>query len=187
MWNTWDGRDQAGSGCSACSTIWGRPAGSASHRRLHCNDDRAEVLCVHTHLCIHLQDVILVLMRATPFQDTARRIANTMSFQAMSVRSEEVRSHGWWKNVVQNGAWGNAGVGRVGPPDRESIPGIAKLFGTTEDEVAFMIAADWYGVSDRDTDLSARAQKLGPVLDELTDDDMELVELLVDRLRPRAA
>jgi len=71
----------------------------------------------------------------------------------------------------------------TGPPDREALPGIAKLFGTTTDQVAAMIAADWYGVHP-DTDISARALRLGPTLDQLAESDAELVERLAQRLVP---
>lgn len=99
----------------------------------------------------------------------------------MSVECDRARSHGWWKNAVEYGAWKGPGTNRVGPPDRDAIPGIAKLFGTSEEQVAAMIAADWYGVHPN-ADISARALRLSPVLDQLTEGDAEIVEALARRL-----
>ncbi len=47
-----------------------------------------------------------------------------------------------------------------------------------------MIAADWYGVR-RDVQLSPIAQRLGPALDALDDDEVALIEDLVRRLAAR--
>jgi hypothetical protein len=120
-------------------------------------------------------------MTPTPFQETAQQIARNKSYVVMSADSGEARSHGWWKNLVEKGAWGSAGAGRVGPPDDKAIAGIAKLFGTSEEQVAAMIAADWYGVHG-DADLSPRVQRLAPALDNLDQHDFDLVESLIDRL-----
>ncbi|MCO5994767.1 hypothetical protein [Actinoallomurus rhizosphaericola] len=121
-------------------------------------------------------------MSSSPFRDTARKIARNKDYYSMAWESDRARSHGWWKNLIEYGAWqGPPGGGRVGPPDPEALDGIAKLFGTTTERVSAMIAADWYGVRP-DTDLSARVLSLGPVLDRLTDSDAELVEDLARRL-----
>src|SRR2546429_7152870 len=101
----------------------------------------------------------------------------------MSVDSERARSHAWWKNLVDHGAWGGYS-GRVAPPDREALPGIAKLFGTTEEQGAAMVAADWYGVVP-DAPPSARVTRLAPPLDALDADDAEIVSKLVQRLSPQ--
>lgn len=97
----------------------------------------------------------------------------------MQVNSDHARSHGWWRNLVENGPWG--GASRVGPPGPETLAGIAKLFGTTPEQVAVMIAADWYAVH-RDTEVSPRVLRLGPILDHLDGADAALVEMLVHRL-----
>jgi hypothetical protein len=110
----------------------------------------------------------------------ARTLARQMDYVTMSVMCERARSHAWWKNLVEHGAWGGFS-GRVGPPDPEALAGIAKLFGTTEEQVAAMIAADWYGVHP-DTEVSTRALALGPLLDQLSEPDLDLVEALVRRL-----
>jgi hypothetical protein len=104
-----------------------------------------------------------------------------MDFLDMSVGSDRARSHGWWRNIVEWGAWNGPGSGRVGPPDPEALPGIAKLFQTTEEQVAAMVAADWYGVHP-DTEASARALSLSPTLDKLDEADADLLETLARRL-----
>lgn len=120
-------------------------------------------------------------MSKYPFRDTARDIARTKDYITMSVESDRARSHGWWRNVVEHGPWRGPGSSRVGPPDPEALPGIAKLFGTTPSQVAVMVAADWYGVYP-DTDISGRTLQLGPILDSLNEKDARLVEAVARRL-----
>jgi hypothetical protein len=120
-------------------------------------------------------------MSETPFRDQAEKIARRKDYVAMSYESDRARSHGWWKNLVEYGAWKGPGSTRVGPPDPEALEGIAKLFGTTIDRVAAMVAADWYEVYP-DAEISARALSLGPTIDLLSETDAELVEALVHRL-----
>ena len=72
-------------------------------------------------------------------------------------------------------------TGRVGPPDREALGGIAKLFGTSPERVAEMVAADWYGVR-TEIDVSDRVLNLSHILDALSDDDAKLVESIARRL-----
>lgn len=120
-------------------------------------------------------------MTITPFRDTAQEIAKRMDYISMSVEGGRARSHGWWRNLVEHGPWRGPGATRVGPPDPEALPGIAKLFGTSPDQVAKMVAADWYGVQ-QDEAVSAQALRLGPVLDRLSDSDADLLEALVRRL-----
>jgi hypothetical protein len=117
----------------------------------------------------------------TPFRDTAKKIATKKTYQAMSVEGGEARSHGWWKNLVDHGAWQGPAGTRVGPPTPEALDGIAKLFGTTPEQVAIMIAADWYGVHPNG-DMSARVLNLSPIIDELTGADAEMIESLARRL-----
>lgn len=99
----------------------------------------------------------------------------------MSVEADRARSHSWLKNMAENGAWGNAGSGRVGPPTPSEFDGLAKLLGTTADQVAAMVCADFYGI-DTDTGYSARVMRLAPLVDDLADDDLALVDTLVQRL-----
>jgi hypothetical protein len=120
-------------------------------------------------------------MNTTPFRDTAKTISKKKDYLTMSVECERARSHGWWKNLVEHGAWQGPGNNRVGPPDPDALPGIAKLFGTTREQVAAMIAADWYGVYP-ESDVSARALRLSPALDDMTESDAALFEALAQRL-----
>lgn len=99
----------------------------------------------------------------------------------MSVAADQARSHSWLKNMAEQGAWGSAGSGRVGPPTPDQFPGLAKLLGTTKEAVAAMVAADFYGI-DTGEGHSARVQRMAPMIDSLTDDDGNLVEGLVGRL-----
>lgn len=99
----------------------------------------------------------------------------------MSDESDRARSHGWWKNLVDYGPWDGPGSIRVGPPDPDAVGGIAKLFGTSEQRVAEMIAADWYGVQP-ESDVSNRVLRLAPTLDQLSESDLDLVTKLMGRL-----
>lgn len=118
-------------------------------------------------------------MKDKPFWATATIVASRMDYVSMQVNSDGARSHGWWRNLVENGPWG--GKSRVGPPGPEALPGIAKLFSTTPEQVAVMIAADWYGVH-RDTAVSPRMLRLAPMIDRLDDADAGFVEMLAHRL-----
>jgi len=120
-------------------------------------------------------------MPTTPFKDIAKRIGRLKDYQTMSHESDRARSHGWWKNLVEHGAWGGRNGNRVGPPTPETLPGIAKLFGTTVEQVSAMVAADWYGVYP-DADVSPRALALSPTLDRMGESDAALLETLAKRL-----
>jgi hypothetical protein len=100
----------------------------------------------------------------------------------MDAESGRARSHGWWRRLVEHGPWGvGYSTGRVGPPDREALDGIAKLFGTSPTRVAEMVAADWYDVR-TEMEVSDRVLNLSHVLDALSDEDAKLVELVARRL-----
>jgi hypothetical protein len=83
--------------------------------------------------------------------------------------------------VVEYGAWKGPSTVRVGPPTPEALTGIAKLFGTSTDQVAAMIATDWYGV-DPNGAVSPRVLRLGPTLEALKESDADLIEALARRL-----
>jgi hypothetical protein len=134
-------------------------------------------------------------MSTTPFRDLVQSMieANRGDYVALQYGCDSARSHSWWRNVDRYGAWGAivspgytgspARATRVGPPKPDEIPGIARLFNTTEDQVRRMIAADWYGVPIKnDPRTSALVRRLGPVLDQLDRDDVALIELLLSRL-----
>jgi len=99
----------------------------------------------------------------------------------MSVECGRVRSHGWWRNLVEHGAWGGPGQTRVSPPAPETFEGIARLFGTSVEQVKAMIAADWYGVESNEG-VPARVLRMSPLLDSLDESDAEMVEKLTRRL-----
>jgi hypothetical protein len=120
-------------------------------------------------------------MSDTPFRETASKIARSKDYITMSVESDRARSHGWWRNVIEYGAWHGPGSTRVGPPDPEALAGIAKLFGTSTKQVATMVAADWYDVHP-DTEISSRTLRLGPAFDRLDESDAQIVETLIRRL-----
>jgi hypothetical protein len=120
-------------------------------------------------------------MADTPFRDTASTIHRSKDYLTMSVECGRARSHTWWKRLVEYGPWQSRGYGRVGPPDLEALDGIASLFGTTTDQVAAMVAADWYGVHP-ETNVLTRMLRLSPVLDALDEDDAKLVEAVARRL-----
>jgi hypothetical protein len=120
-------------------------------------------------------------MTDTPFRDTAKALAERMDYVAMQVGCDKARSHSWWRNVVEHGPW-KGQQGRTAPPTPDEWAGIAKLFGTTEDQVCAMIAADWFGVQPG-TEASARVMKLAPLIDELTEKEAEAVGVIVRSMR----
>ncbi|BBH16806.1 hypothetical protein Back2_10930 [Nocardioides baekrokdamisoli] len=121
-------------------------------------------------------------MTATPLQDSLKKVrASGKDWIEMSVDADRVRSHSWLKNMAERGAWGSAGAGRVGPPTPDDFGGLAKLLGTSREQVASMVCADFYGV-DTGSGYSATVQRLAPTIDELDLDDVVLVEKLIARL-----
>jgi hypothetical protein len=101
----------------------------------------------------------------------------------MQVDCDDARSHTWWKRLVEDGAWGSRpGVGRVGPPEPDTLGPIANLFGTTPERVAEMIATDWYGVHN-ETQVSNRVQNMSHLLDALGEEDAKLIETIARRLQ----
>jgi hypothetical protein len=151
--------------------------GLAQDLRCQSRGSRVELqdLVVHHNLCAACK------YAQHTFQDAARDVARRNGQDArMQVESRGARSHAWWRNLVKYGAWDPPGS-RVGPPTPEAIPGIATLFNTTEEQVAAMIAADWYGVQPR-SDLSTQAQKIAARLNTLEQEDLDLLDDLVRRL-----
>jgi hypothetical protein len=59
----------------------------------------------------------------------------------MSVECNRARSHGWWNDLVEYGAWHGPGATGVGPPDPEALDGIATLFGTSVEQVGDLVEA----------------------------------------------
>jgi hypothetical protein len=121
-------------------------------------------------------------MTSTPLQDSLRQIHRSgKDWVTMSVEADRARSHSWLKNMAEQGAWGDAGAGRVGPPTPDQFRGLAKLLGTTPDQVAAMVCTDFYGL-DTGAGYSARVQRLAPAMDGLAESDAALVESLINRL-----
>jgi hypothetical protein len=118
----------------------------------------------------------------TPFRDTATALRDSKGYLRMQVECDDARSHTWWKRLVEDGPWGSRpGVGRVGPPEPDTLGPIANLFGTTPERVAEMIAADWYGVRP-ENGVSNHTRNLSYLLDALEDDDVSLLETIARRL-----
>lgn len=101
----------------------------------------------------------------------------------MSVECDRVRSHSWWRNLVEYGAWSGPNA-RVGPPTPDEFDGIAKLFRTTREQVAAMIAADWYGIQP-DERFSTRVMNLAPLLDQLTEEQADALSVIIQAMAPR--
>src|SRR5580693_3377266 len=121
-------------------------------------------------------------MTETPFREIAAALARNKGYLRMQIECDEVRSHTWWKRLVEDGPWGGRhGYGRVTPPERDIIEPSAKMFGTTSERVAEMIAADWYGVSS-EVGVSDRTRNLSHLLDALNEDDASLIEAIARRL-----
>lgn len=122
-------------------------------------------------------------MTKSPFRDSLKKLHSAgKDWQAMSYESNKARSHSWFRNMVEYGAWGMTTNGaRVGPPTPDEFKGLAKLLGTTPDQIASMVVADFYGVDTGDG-FSARMQRLSPIIDGLAEDDAELIEKTARRL-----
>ncbi|MEV1245717.1 hypothetical protein [Nonomuraea sp. NPDC049750] len=119
---------------------------------------------------------------ATPFRDKVLRLRQDgLSYVDMHRESLGVRSDSWWNAIALHGAWGGGPSARVGPPAPEVFDGIAHLFKVTREEVQAMIAADWYGTHSQQQ-TSAAVQRLQAPLNQLSDEDLNLVESLVRRL-----
>ncbi|MET7304986.1 hypothetical protein [Embleya sp. NPDC005575] len=119
-------------------------------------------------------------MTDSPFRDTTKALAQRMDYIAMQVGCDRARSHSWWRNVVEYGPW-KGSQGRTGPPTPDEWDGIAKLFGTTRDQVRAMIAADWFGIQPG-TEVSARVMKLAPLVDKLTEKEAEALAVVVQSM-----
>ena len=132
-------------------------------------------------MCGNCCSSIVLHMSLTPFTDRAKKIAKAMGYKAMQERSDYARSDSWWNNLVNHGPWKGSGESRVFPPSVETIPGIAKLFESTEAEVRAMIAADWYGV-DSDAVMTHRVLKFASAIDTLDEADARLILELIPRL-----
>lgn len=119
---------------------------------------------------------------STPFTDKAREIARTTTYAEMSRRSNGALSHEWWRRLAAHGPWGGSmATGRVTPPAREAIPGIALLFGLPGARVAEMIAEDWFSARP-EGGLTDRVLNARHAIDSLSDEDYGMVAGLARRL-----
>ncbi|MFJ9517828.1 hypothetical protein ACIRPK_06115 [Kitasatospora sp. NPDC101801] len=120
-------------------------------------------------------------MTTTPFRDMAKKVASSSDYMTMQVRCQRARSHGWWRNVCEYGPWEGPSGSHTGPPKPYQFEGIARLFKVSTDQVARMVAADWYGVP-LDGQVSDRASRTVVKIESLSTADAKLAEALIDRL-----
>ncbi|GGW79571.1 hypothetical protein GCM10010383_03950 [Streptomyces lomondensis] len=113
------------------------------------------------------------------FTERARTLASYMTLAEMEAGCDHVRKASWWSRITRFDE-------SVQPPVYdEEIAGIAKLFGTTREQVRAMIAEEWLGVAPEK--VSSRVKRIMPQVDALEDADFKMVEQLVNRLTPAAA
>ncbi|WP_131979329.1 hypothetical protein [Jiangella ureilytica] len=111
-------------------------------------------------------------MTTQPFRDAVRGLNRRgVRFMDMAIRSNEARSSSWFNNLA------NGKV--VSPPTPEIVPDLARLLERTPEQVAAMVAEDWYGV--RVDETSPRVRHLAPAIDNLSDEDFETVDKLITR------
>lgn len=123
-------------------------------------------------------------MSDEPFREMAQQIGWKMRYADMEIGCDRARSSAWWNNLIRYGAW-NGYSGRVAPPPPEALDGIVKLFetvrpGITKEEVAAMIAADWYQV--QCSEVSPRVRQMESAIDQLSQPDADLIESVARRL-----
>ncbi|MFQ3555884.1 hypothetical protein QZN11_03595 [Streptomyces gramineus] len=75
------------------------------------------------------------------FTRRVQHLFRYMTYEQMAEECGGTRSASWWRHVQLEEA------DRFNPPPPKDLPGIAKLFGGTEEQVAAMIAQEFYGVS----------------------------------------
>lgn len=121
-------------------------------------------------------------MRQNPFRSKAREIhSRGYTYGQMAKMSGGVRKASWWNNLVLYGPWKGPRDARVAPPTPETIPAIAAFFGLTPEEVAAMIAADWYGVYPP-PEVHPQVQQMQAAIATLSAKDARRVEDLARRL-----
>jgi hypothetical protein len=72
------------------------------------------------------------------------------------------------------------------PPPPKDLPGIAKLFSATKEQVAAMIAHEFYGITRFPNLRSKRERRFAEDLNALSAEDADLVLSLVKRLSQKA-
>src|SRR5438270_4352897 len=96
-----------------------------------------------------------------PFTQTVIRLNRSgVRYYDMQQDSGEARSSGWFNKVANRE--------RVSPPPPETLDGLARLFGTTPEAVASMVAEEWYGIRP-DEPTHDRVKRLAPALAMLSE------------------
>lgn len=98
------------------------------------------------------------------------------TYEQMSEESGGTRSASWWRHVQLEQ------TDQYNPPPPKDLQGIAKLFGTTVESVAAMIAQEFYGVSKFPNPRSDREHAFSRHLRELSEEDTQLALELIKRL-----
>lgn len=115
-------------------------------------------------------------MTETPFTSRVQHLFKHITYEQMAEESGGTRSASWWRHVHLEQ------TDLFNPPPPKDLPGIAKLFGTTEEQVAAMIAHEFYGVARYPNLRSERERHFAQDLNALSAEDSDLVLELVKRL-----
>ncbi|MFE1285977.1 hypothetical protein [Streptomyces sp. NPDC058751] len=127
-----------------------------------------------------LPDPYGAAMTETPFTSRVQHLFKYITYEQMCDQSGGTRSASWWRHVQLEH------TDLYNPPPPKDIPGIARLFGATEEQVAGMIAREFYGVSRYPNLRSERERHFAPYLNALSEEDADLVLDLVKRLNGEA-
>ncbi|MFJ4060702.1 hypothetical protein [Streptomyces albogriseolus] len=115
-------------------------------------------------------------MTEKPFTRRVQHLFKYFTYEQMAEESGGTRSASWWRHVQLEQ------TDRFNPPPPKDLPGIAKLFGGTEKQVAAMIAHEFYGVT-RFPDLrSEQERRFAKDLNTLSEEDADLVLEIVKRM-----
>ncbi|MFI6392490.1 hypothetical protein [Nonomuraea sp. NPDC050540] len=113
-------------------------------------------------------------METRPFTNEARKIRSEgYSYKDMADGCRGARSTAWWHALINEKA--------CQPPPPQAVPQIAALFGLPHEEVAAMIALEWYGVRPH-SGHSTRADALAGLYDQMPAKAQEAVRLTVGAL-----
>ncbi|MER6530594.1 hypothetical protein [Streptomyces sp. NPDC001508] len=119
-------------------------------------------------------------MTEKPFTSRVQHLFKHITYEQMAEESCGTRSASWWRHVQLEQ------TDRFNPPPPKDLPGIAKLFGTTEEQVAAMIANEFYGITRFPNPRSERERRFAEDLNALSEEDADLVLRLVKRLIHKA-
>ncbi|MGY4978036.1 hypothetical protein ACWCYL_12855 [Streptomyces sp. 900105755] len=115
-------------------------------------------------------------MTEKPFTSCVQHLFKHLTYEQMAEESGGTRSASWWRHVQLEQ------TDRFNPPPPKDLPGIAKLFGATEEQVAAMIAHEFYGITRFPNLRSERERRFAKDLNSLSDEDADLVLRLVKSL-----